>query len=61
MPLVHIDLVAGRTQEQLNALVKDVTEAISKDVNVPAERVHIVLNEMQPNRYSVGGTMNSEK
>lgn len=60
MPLVHIDLVAGRSEEQLTALVKDVTDAIAKNVNVPAERVHIVLNEMQPNRYSVGGTLVSD-
>ena len=31
MPLVHIDLLEGRTDEQLKALVKDVTAAISKD------------------------------
>ncbi|KRM09413.1 2-hydroxymuconate tautomerase [Paucilactobacillus suebicus] len=61
MPLVHIDLLEGRSEEQLKALVKDVTEAISKDANVPAERIHIVLNEMKPNRYSVGGTLNSDK
>lgn len=61
MPLVHIDLLEGRSEEQLKALVKDVTEAISKDANVPAERIHIVLNEMKSNRYSVGGTLNSDK
>ena len=60
MPLVHIDLIEGRTDEQLKALVKDVT-AISKDANVPAERVHIVLNEMRKDRYSVAGKMVSDK
>lgn len=60
MPLVHIDLLAGRTPEQLKALVKDVTDAIAKDANVPAERIHIVLNEMQPEHYSVGGTLKSD-
>ena len=55
MPLVHIDLIEGRSEEQLKGLVKDVTAAISKNANVPAERVHIVLNEMKKDRYSVGG------
>ena len=59
--LVHIDLIEGRTDEQLKALVKDVTAAISKDANVPAERVHIVLNEMRKDRYSVAGKMVSDK
>ena len=61
MPLVHIDLIEGRSEEQLKGLVKDVTAAISKNANVPADRVHIVLNEMRKDRYSVGGTMVSDR
>ncbi|CUS26198.1 4-oxalocrotonate tautomerase family protein [Paucilactobacillus oligofermentans DSM 15707 = LMG 22743] len=61
MPLVHIDLVAGRTPEQLKGLVKDVTAAIAKNAVVPEERVHIVLNEMQPDHYSVGGVLKSDQ
>ena len=57
MPLVHIDLIEGRTDEQLRNLVKDDTEAISKNANDPADRVHIVLNEMRKDRYSVAGKM----
>ena len=61
MPLVHIDLLEGRTEEHLKALDKDVTAAISKDANVPKERIHIVLNEMRKDRYSVAGKMVSDK
>lgn len=61
MPLVHIDLLEGRTEEQLKVLVKDVTAVISKDANVPEERIHIVLNEMRKDRYSVAGKMVSDK
>ena len=61
MPLVHIDLIEGRSEEQLKGLVKDVTAAIAKNANVPEERIHIVLNEMRPVRYSVAGKMASDK
>lgn len=61
MPLVHIDLIEGRTDEQLKGLVRDVTAAIAKNADVPAERVHIVLNEMRKDRYSVAGKMVSDK
>lgn len=61
MPLVHIDLIAGRSQEQLKALVKDVTDAIVKNTGAPAEHVHVVLNEMQKDRYSVGGILKSDE
>lgn len=61
MPLVHIELVAGRTPEQLKQLCQDVTAAISKNTGAPAEHIHIVLDEMQPDHYSVGGVLRSEQ
>ena len=39
MPIVHIDLVAGRSQEQLKNLVKDVTDVVSKNTGAPAEHI----------------------
>jgi len=61
MPIVHIDLIAGRSQEQLKNLVKDVTDAVSKNTGAPAEHTHVILSEMQKNRYSVGGILKSDE
>ncbi|AUJ31826.1 MAG: 2-hydroxymuconate tautomerase [Liquorilactobacillus nagelii] len=60
MPLVHIDLLAGRSEDQLKHLVEDITSAVTKNTGAPAEHVHVILNEMQPNRYSVGGVLKSD-
>ncbi|PIO81857.1 2-hydroxymuconate tautomerase [Pediococcus damnosus] len=61
MPLVHIDLIEGRSTDQLRNLVKDVTSAVSKNTGAPAEHIHIVLNEMRPDRYSDGGILRSDE
>ncbi|KRN25500.1 2-hydroxymuconate tautomerase [Lacticaseibacillus camelliae] len=61
MPLVHIDLLAGRTPEQLAKMCQDVTEAIAKNTGAPAEHIHIVLNEMTPDHYAVAGTLKSNE
>ncbi|CAI2666595.1 2-hydroxymuconate tautomerase [Apilactobacillus apinorum] len=61
MPLVHIDLIEGRNEEQLKGLVADVTAAIVKNTGAPAEHVHIVLNEMKKNNYSVAGKLKSDE
>lgn len=61
MPLIHIELIEGRSQEQLKNLVADVTVAVVKNTGAPAEHVHVVLNEMQKNRYAVGGTLKSDE
>lgn len=61
MPLVHIELIEGRSQEQLKNLVKDVTKAVVENTGAPAEYVHVVLNEMQKDRYAVGGVLKSDE
>ena len=35
MPLVHIELIEGRSQEQLKNLVKDVTKAVVENTGAP--------------------------
>lgn len=61
MPLVHIELIEGRSPEQLKQLVQDVADAITKNTGAPKEHVHIVLNEMQKDHYAVGGVLKSEE
>ncbi|SEL11730.1 4-oxalocrotonate tautomerase [Carnobacterium iners] len=61
MPFVHIELVAGRTVEQKINLVKEVTEAVVKNTDAPSEKVHVILNEMQPENYAVNGELLSQK
>lgn len=47
MPIVHIDLLEGRTQEQLSNMARKVTEAIVNTTGAKSESVHIVINEMK--------------
>ncbi|GHP12774.1 putative tautomerase [Lentilactobacillus fungorum] len=61
MPIVDIHLIAGRSQAQLKGLVEDVTAAVVKNTGAPAEHVHVILSEMQKDRYSVGGVLKSDE
>ncbi|MFD1672199.1 2-hydroxymuconate tautomerase [Agrilactobacillus yilanensis] len=61
MPLVHIELLEGRSKAQLKDLVKDVTEVIAKDTGAPAEHIHVVLSEMAHDHYAVGGVLHSDE
>ena len=53
MPLVHVELIEGRSQEQLKQLVADITDAVTKNTGAPAEHVHVILDEMRKDRYAV--------
>ncbi len=55
MPIVHIELLEGRSQEQKNEMVKEVTAAIVKTTGANKEAVHIVITDMEKGNYAVGG------
>lgn len=55
MPFVHIELKEGRSEEQLTKMVEEVTEAVSRIAGAPKENIHVIINEMQKDRYAQGG------
>ena len=55
MPFVHVELVEGRTAEQKEGLIKDITEAVAKNADVPKERIHVIINDMPRGNYGRGG------
>ena len=57
MPLVTIKMVEGRTIDQKRALVKDVTEAICKNIGVPSSAVHIDIVDLKRENLADGGQL----
>ncbi|MBW3605434.1 MAG: tautomerase family protein [Actinobacteria bacterium] len=55
MPLVHIDLVEGRPPDRIADMIGAVSEAIATSLDAPIASVRIVVNEMAPTSYGVGG------
>lgn len=61
MPFVHVELVSGRSDEQLKAMMSDITTAVEKNTGAPRESIKVIVTEMEPNRFMDGGTLRSEK
>jgi len=55
MPIVQISMIAGRTPEKKERLIKKVTEAIVEALQIPADKVRIILNEVPKENIGVGG------
>ncbi|EOH97245.1 4-oxalocrotonate tautomerase family enzyme [Enterococcus moraviensis ATCC BAA-383] len=55
MPFIHVELVEGRSEEQLTNMVKEITEVVSKNTGAPQENIHVIVNEMKKDRYAQGG------
>jgi len=55
MPLVHIDMMRGRSPEAIETMIGAVSKAIADSLNASIASVRIVVNEMEPHQYGIGG------
>ncbi len=60
MPRVTVEAIEGRTLEQKRGLVKDITEATTKNFRVEPEAVTIVIHEMSRENYAKAGKLFSD-
>jgi 4-oxalocrotonate tautomerase len=60
MPLVTIKIFEGRTVEQKRGLVKDVTEAIVKNIGCQPAAVHIDIVDLKKENLAQGGKLFSD-
>lgn len=55
MPVVHIEMMEGRSKEQKQQLVEEVTEVISRNTGAPQENIHIVISDIPSGNFASGG------
>lgn len=61
MPIVRIDLLAGRTAERKAELIRRVTAAVVEALEVRPEQVRVLLSELPPEHWAVGGRSMAER
>lgn len=60
MPIMHVTILEGRSQEQKEAFFKGVTEVASQTLDVPASAVRVILNEVPKEHFAAGGIPKSK-
>ena len=60
MPLVKIDMWPGRTTEQKEKIIKNVTSAMCDAVGCPKEAVWIVINDVPKENWGDSGEQMSK-
>jgi len=55
MPIVHANLLAGRSQEQKTAFARAVTQAAVDHLGVAPAAVRVLIQEIPPNDWFVAG------
>ena len=60
MPVVTIDMWAGRTAVQKEALIKEVTQAVIKALNTTPDQVTVILKEIPKENWGFCGEVASK-
>ncbi|HCA7427678.1 TPA: 2-hydroxymuconate tautomerase family protein [Staphylococcus pseudintermedius] len=61
MPIVTVQLLEGRSDEQLKNLVKEVTNAVESTTNADRSAISVVIQEMKKEYYGVAGVRKSDQ
>ena len=61
MPLIMVDWVEGRSQEQKREIVKQFTDVISRVADVDAQAVHIFFTDHPREDCAVAGKLLSDQ
>ncbi|WNF05437.1 4-oxalocrotonate tautomerase [Brevibacillus borstelensis] len=55
MPIVQIQVLEGRDKQQIARLIASVTEAVVASLEVKPEQVRVIVSEVPPTHWGVGG------
>lgn len=55
MPIVRIELLEGRPPSMKSELIRRVTDAVVETLKVKPEQVRVLLYEVPPQHWGVGG------
>jgi 4-oxalocrotonate tautomerase len=55
MPIIHVHVIEGRTDAQLQNLMESLTDAAAKSLDVKKEQVRVLIQEIPNKLWGVGG------
>ncbi|MCY1563010.1 4-oxalocrotonate tautomerase family enzyme [compost metagenome] len=61
MPIVRVEMLAGRTREQKKELVAALTAETARIAKCNPENVQVVISEVERDNWSTGGTLEIDR
>lgn len=55
MPIIQVQVIEGRTDEQLSKLMESLTNAAAESLDVKKEQVRVLIQEVPNKHWGVGG------
>lgn len=60
LPIINIQILEGRTEDQIKALIENVTGAVVQSLNAPQENVRVIVTEVNKTHWGIGGVSAKE-
>lgn len=61
MPLIQVNMAAGRTDEEKKALMSAITEAVHTSIGAPVSSIRVWIAEMEPTEFMAGGELLADR
>lgn len=55
MPFLHVTIVEGRTAEQKEALIAELTNTVNRVLDAPHENIRVCINEIPAAHWGIAG------
>ncbi|MAO25864.1 2-hydroxymuconate tautomerase [Marinobacter alexandrii] len=55
MPIAQLYIIEGRTDEQKETLIREVSEAMARSLDAPMDRIRVMITEMPKQHFGIGG------
>ena len=54
MPIIEVNLTAGRSPEQLRTLITRLTDAVQEAIDSPRDTIRVIIREVPRTHYAAG-------
>ena len=54
MPIIKVNMIEGRTDEQKEKLIKGIAEAVMDSLGAPEENVRVMIHEYEKRHFGIG-------
>lgn len=61
MPIISVNILSGRTVEQKRALVRELTDAAVRTIDVQPHQVRVIISEIAPEHWGAGGVTKADQ
>lgn len=55
MPIIRVSMMEGRSAEQIEEMIKAVTEVVHRTLDAPVESVRVLVDELPKTHWGIAG------